>query len=117
MSMSIFERLRNVFRPRRLNDEIQQEMETHLALLEEEESTPGRAPEIARASARRRFGNSTRFQEQTREMDLVSWLEVAAKDIHYAFRVLRKSPAFSFFAVLTIALGIGSTTLMFSVVN
>src|SRR2546423_3763222 len=50
-------------------------------------------------------------------MDVIGWIDTARKDLRYASRVLRKTPAFSFTAVLAIALGIGSTTLMFSVLN
>src|SRR5438552_17567413 len=115
--MSILKRLWNVIRPRRVNEEIRQEMETHLALLEEEERARGLGAGDARAMARRRFGNATSSSERTREKDLLGWLEAAKKDLFYAARVLRKSPACTVFAVLAIALGIGSTTLMFSIVN
>src|SRR5258708_5292405 len=115
--MFIFQRLWNVIRPGRVNDEIRQEMETHLALLEEEEQSRGVSDSEALRIARQRFGNTTGAAEKTRDMDLLGWLETAKKDALYAARVLRKSPAFTAFAVLAIALGIGSTTLMFSILN
>ena len=97
--MPIFKRLWNVIRPHRVSEGIEQETQIHLALLEEEERARGLSPEDARATARRRFGNVTQTNEKTRDMDLLGWLETTRKDLHYAARVLRKSPAFSVFAV------------------
>ena len=76
--MPIFKRLWNVIRARHVSDDIQQELETHLALLEEEEQKLGRSPGDARAAARRRFGNAALTNEKTREADLAGWLEAAS---------------------------------------
>jgi putative ABC transport system permease protein len=73
--------------------------------------------EEARLDAQRRFGNSALIQERTRAEHLVSWLESVVQDIRYGLRTLRRSPAFTIVAILTMVLSIGATTAIFTLVE
>ena len=74
-------------------------------------------PEEARWAARRRFGNVALLKEGMREMFGFRWIETTLQDIQYAFRLLRRSPAFTTVAVLSLALGIGVNTAIFSIMD
>ena len=93
------------------------ELASHFEQLRETLIDQGMSPEDASAAARRRFGNSTSLQEQSREMFSVPFWDHLFRDIHYAVRNLGKTPGFAVVAILTIALGIGATTAVFTVVN
>jgi len=83
----------------------------------DENLSRGMLPDEARYAANRKLGNATQIREEIYHMNSMAFLETVTQDLKFALRMLVKKPAFTIAAVLTLALGIGATTAIFSVVD
>ena len=93
--MTALRRLWNIVRRTRLDDDLRQEFDTHLALIEEAERAQGSTADQARQRARARFGSPLGYRERSLDAVMATWLDGVWKELVFAARRLRRSPAFT----------------------
>ena len=109
--------MRRFFRRAKWDRERLDEIESYVQIETDENVARGMPPEEARAAARRKFGNSTRIREEIYMMNTIAFLDTLVRDVRYGLRTLRRNPMFTAVALLTLAIGIGANSAVFSVVN
>lgn len=117
--MSLIDRWRHRWRALFHGEDVRREREAevafHLSLGAQQAEGRGATPVDAVSEARREFGNATAVQEEARAVSRSAWLDQAVQDVRYALRAFRRSPGYAVGAALTLALGVGATSAVFSI--
>src|SRR3984885_8959806 len=108
---------RSFLRNERVEADLEREMIAHLAFLEDDFLQRGMSATEARLAARRAYGGVEQAKQMHRDERSILWLEQLRQDIRYALRQVRRSPGFAITVILTIALGIGANTAIFTLVH
>jgi putative ABC transport system permease protein len=115
--MAWTDRLLNAFRRSRVTAEIDEELQFHIDERTRDNIAAGMTPAAARRDAERRFGGRRRAHEYTRDANLLVWLETVMQDVRFALRTLQRGPLVTAIIIASLALAIGASTAMFSIVN
>ena len=110
-------RLINAVRPDRPEPDLSREIDAHLALLQDDFEARGMTPEEARTAARRAFGGVEQARERHRDARSFRWLDDARRDVRHTGRLLRRDPIFAMTAAVSLAIGIGANTTIFTIAN
>ncbi len=111
------QRFSALFQKRRLEQDLEFEIQEHLEMAIEENMRRGMSPSDAAAAARQSFGGLEPMKEELRDQRGIPVFETLARETQFAFRSLRRTPGFTFLAVVTLAMGIGANSAIFSAVN
>jgi predicted permease len=115
--MGWLNRIASIARGRQIERELDEELQHHIALKTQENIEAGMSPDEARYAALRAFGGLEQKREECRDADQLRWIEDLIQDLRFGVRQLRRNPGITTAAVLTLALGIGANTSIFSLIN
>ncbi|HEY4907701.1 MAG TPA: permease prefix domain 1-containing protein, partial [Candidatus Acidoferrum sp.] len=113
----LWSKIRAIWAKSDMDDDFNEELESHLDLLAAEYEKAGMKPQDARRAAILRVGGRETLREENRDARGLPFMEVLSQDVKYALRTLRRDKAFAIFAILIAGLGVGASCTVFSVVN